>query len=98
MRVWDFCRIAAILVLAAGCDFWGLPRSLLHEIPFEAGPPDQLGRGSNEPPHNARTDRWADEFLASDFGGRLTHLIAIERAGPSHTSQSVAEPPGSRRV
>lgn len=32
---------------------------------------------------------WCDEFLGSEFARGLTHLIAIERVGPSHTAESV---------
>ena len=32
---------------------------------------------------------WVEEFLASEIGRRMSHLIAIERAGPSHTAESV---------
>lgn len=32
---------------------------------------------------------WCDEFLQSEFASNLTHLIAVERVGPSHTPQSV---------
>lgn len=32
---------------------------------------------------------WCDEFLRSEFAHGLTHLIAIERVGPSHTPESV---------
>jgi hypothetical protein len=71
-------------VLQAGCDCWGLPRGLVQEIPFEHEDVDHPSRLSNDPQHNGRTDAWANNFLASDFGRRLTHLIAIERVGPSH--------------
>jgi hypothetical protein len=33
---------------------------------------------------------WVDEYFRSGPGARLTHLVAIERAGPSHTSESLA--------
>ncbi len=36
-----------------------------------------------------QSESWCDEFLASEFAGGLTHLIAIERVGPSHTPASV---------
>lgn len=34
-----------------------------------------------------------EEFLATATGGRLTHLLAIERVGPSHTLDSLAAQP-----
>jgi hypothetical protein len=33
---------------------------------------------------------WFDDFVNSDRGSRLTHLIAVERVGPSHDEQSLA--------
>lgn len=38
-------------------------------------------------PLNAES--WCDEFLQSEFARGLTHLVAIERVGPSHTAESV---------
>jgi len=36
---------------------------------------------------------WCQDFVESDVGRELTHLIAIERAGPSHTLESfIAQP------
>ncbi|MEX2288038.1 MAG: glutamate cyclase domain-containing protein [Planctomycetaceae bacterium] len=37
---------------------------------------------------------WIDAFFSSDIGKSLTHLIAIERVGPSHTPQSLQTQPG----
>ena len=36
-------------------------------------------------------ETWCDEFWASEFANGLTHLIAIERVGPSHTPETVAK-------
>lgn len=66
-----------------GCDFLGIPRTAIHEIPLEDANAQATSVGT------PRADRWVDEFLNSDFGRRLTHLIAIERVGPSHTEQSM---------
>lgn len=41
-------------------------------------------------------ESWCDEFLQSEFARDLTHLIAVERAGPSHTPDSI-ETRGERR-
>jgi hypothetical protein len=70
--------------LYAGCDCWGLPREIVREIPLEHDDPDHPSRQSNDPPHNARTDAWVNAFLESPAGRQLTHLIAIERVGPSY--------------
>ena len=36
-----------------------------------------------------KAETWCDEFLQSEFARGLTHLVAIERVGPSHTPESV---------
>ena len=36
-----------------------------------------------------KAESWCDEFLQSKFARSLTHLVAIERVGPSHTAESV---------
>jgi hypothetical protein len=33
---------------------------------------------------------WLDDFFGSSIGKRLTHLVSIERVGPSHTPESLA--------
>ena len=63
--------------LEVGCDFYGLPRSLVQEFPLEDSP------GT---PH---ADAWVETFLESAPGTRLSHLIAVERVGPSHTLASL---------
>lgn len=35
-----------------------------------------------------KAEGWCDEFLQSDFARDLTHLVAVERVGPSHTPES----------
>ncbi len=35
-----------------------------------------------------KAETWCDEFLQSEFARGLTHLVAIERVGPSHTRES----------
>jgi hypothetical protein len=40
-----------------------------------------------------RADRWIDEFLSSPRGQSLSHVVAIERPGPSHTLESLAAQP-----
>jgi hypothetical protein len=76
-------------VLNVGCDAWGMPRSIVEEIPFEHVDSDHPSRLSNDPPHHVLTDAWVNDFLTSAFGRRLTHVIAIERVGPSHALESV---------
>jgi hypothetical protein len=36
-----------------------------------------------------KADEWCSEFLRSEWAHGLTHLIAVERVGPSHTPESV---------
>ncbi|MBI3467389.1 MAG: DUF4392 domain-containing protein [Planctomycetes bacterium] len=72
--------------LAAG-DVRG--RSVSLEVfPYEDEQPVSPARGSNEPEESGRSLEFAEEFFRSEFGGQLTHLIAVERAGPSHWKHS----------
>jgi hypothetical protein len=80
-------------LLVAGCDHWRLDRSLITEFPWQDPWPDSPARETGEPPRHARADAWVREFLASGAGARLTHLIAVERPGPSHTVESLALQP-----
>jgi hypothetical protein len=66
-------------LLEAGRRCWGLGAAELFEFPME------LEQQSSR--------RWIDAFLASPPGDRMTHLISIERVGPSHTRESLAEQP-----
>lgn len=75
-------------LLEAGCDALELPRSSICEFPFESPRPDHPHRASNLPECNAASDRFVEQFLASPTGQQIDHLIAIERAGPSHTLAS----------
>ncbi len=36
-----------------------------------------------------KAETWCDEFLQSEFARGLTHLVAIERVGPSHMPESI---------
>ncbi len=77
-------------LLQVGCELWNLDRRMLVEIPFEDGTANCPARMSNDPDLNTKTDRWVREFFASERGQQLSHLIAIERPGPSHTLDSLA--------
>lgn len=88
----DVCLISdayTLPLLEHGCDLWKLDRGLLVEIPFEDGPPDSAARRHNAPENNEKTVRWVRDFLASARGQALTHLISVERPGPSHTPESL---------
>jgi hypothetical protein len=80
--------------LLAGCDLWDIPRSAVREMPFEPGGPQAPERRRNAPEFNAATDAWCDWFFRSLTGKALTHLVSIERVGPSHTPDSVRAQPG----
>ena len=89
----DVCLLSdcyGLPLLQVGCELWNLDVRMLVEIPFEDDNPECLARTRNDPTLNAKTDRWVREFFASERGQRLSHLIAIERPGPSHTLDSLA--------
>lgn len=83
----------AVPLLEAGCDQWRLPRSTIREFPFEVGDPTSAARVSYASRYNVRSNDWIEAFLASPFGQRLTHVVAIERPGPSHTVESLGSQP-----
>jgi hypothetical protein len=53
------------------------------------------GTSLHEFPLGESCDAWVDAFLGSEVGRSLTHLMAIERVGPSHTLQSFLAQPRS---
>ncbi|HEY4309911.1 MAG TPA: glutamate cyclase domain-containing protein [Pirellulales bacterium] len=72
-------------LLEVGCDFLGLPRSIVRDFPLEEIAP---AAASNATTITPQADRWSEDFLRSDLGSRLSHLISIEHVGPSHTERS----------
>lgn len=76
-----------IPLISAGCEFLGFDRSCVDVIPFEGNDPESYRRRFNR--KNENTIAWIRSFLASEFGQRLTHLIAIERPGPSYTTAAL---------
>jgi hypothetical protein len=87
----------ALPLLEAGCDLWKLDRKMLWEFPFEDGPPTEPARLRNDPRCNTNTDRWVGDFYARFDASRreqpLSHLVSIERPGPSHTLESLRAQP-----
>ncbi len=77
-------------VLVAGLEHCSLKRIDLLEMPFEPGGPQDPPRACNDPPYCAHTDAWLAAFLSPPAATRLSHVVAIERAGPSHTVESLA--------
>jgi hypothetical protein len=60
-------------------------RSVSLEIfPFEDDDPKAAGRASNDVENNPRSLAYAESFFRSGAGEALTHLISVERAGPSY--------------
>lgn len=66
-------------LLEAGCDELGLSRASIDEMPLAVEFADTTPA------------LWTTHWLRGPIGSRLTHLIAIERAGPSHTLASLHE-------
>ncbi len=69
-------------ILQAGAVLVGLKRETVREFPFDS---DRSSR--------ALSDRWIDRFLDSSSTAPWTHLVAIERPGPSHTLESFTQQP-----
>lgn len=68
-------------LLECGRRAWGLEAQLV-EMP--------LGGESESGNAGDADTNWCHRFLESSLGRRLTHLISIERVGPSHTADSLA--------
>ena len=66
-------------LVEAGRRVGGLDSARLLEFPLAADP--------------AESQAWIDDYLGSPAGARLTHLVAIERVGPSHTLASLSAQP-----
>jgi hypothetical protein len=76
--------------LEAGVQLVGLSRDIVQEFPTVA-----VQNGVESATDAEAVDRWASEFLARPAGKPWTHLIAIERPGPSHTATSLVAQPRS---
>jgi hypothetical protein len=63
-------------------------------FPFESDDPDDPDRGSNELAASRRSIEFAQSFYRHGPGQRLTHLVAVERAGPSHRDGVASSTPG----
>jgi hypothetical protein len=73
----------AMPTLLAGCRHLGMSRDMLLEFPFDADDAERPSRQSFAPDDSRRSLEWIDRFLSSGLGNRWSHLIAIERCGPS---------------
>lgn len=76
-------------VLQAGLQWVRVAGAVLLRMPWEHDDPASPARQTDSA-GNSVTQHWVREFLQR-YAGRLTHLIAIERPGPSHTAQSLLE-------
>lgn len=83
----------ATAALRFGCELVSLEPAMVMEFPFEAPQVDSPARESNEAGNNAVSDVWVEQFISGELGKRLTHLVAVERAGPSHTTRSMRTQP-----
>ena len=80
-------------LLEAGCDHWRLGRERVCCMPFENDQPESPARQTNHAEHNAHSDAWVKWFCDEGPGRDISHLIAVERVGPSHTPQTLAAQP-----
>lgn len=66
-------------LVEAGRRLGGPDSARLFEFPLAADP--------------SESQAWIDDYLSSPAGARLTHLVSIERVGPSHTLASLSAQP-----
>ncbi|MBX3412965.1 MAG: DUF4392 domain-containing protein [Pirellulales bacterium] len=84
-EIWLISDAVGRPALAVACEVCGIPQSAILEMPLTqsgAGPP----AGSLQP------NEWAQRFMGGAGGARPTHLVAIERPGPTHTEVSLLQP------
>lgn len=81
-------------LLRAGAQHCQLTGVEIAECPLFGGDldgGDLDGRDLNERQSGEESQRWCEEFLSGEAGRHLTHLVSIERAGPSHTAASIRQ-------
>lgn len=76
-------------VIESGVAASGLPKGIVNICPFDTDQAVASEAAETAPPSEPASRQWAQALLESDLGRRLTHLIAIERPGPSHTLASL---------
>ncbi len=82
-------------LLAAALEALGIECRLITDEPCAAAvacAAGQMGLDRDRvivAPHDGR--EWSAAFLKSGWGSRLSHLVAIERVGPSHTIESLSK-------
>ncbi len=75
-------------LLEAGCRQLKIPLHHLLAIPFESDDLQSVARQSNSREHSPNTLAWID-YLLANRARDWSHLIAIERVGPSHTHDAI---------
>jgi hypothetical protein len=74
--------VAAALVAGA------VRTASLDVFPFDDPEPSSSVRASNDPQDSRLSLTFVESLFRSESGGQLTHLVAVERAGPSHWRHS----------
>lgn len=87
-EVWIIADRHALPALRLGMELTGLPTERLLEFPF-----NEESAGAGPQRTRPRAEAWVEEFYGRGPGRRLTHLVAIERVGPSHTPESLSSQP-----
>ena len=80
-------------LLECGCDLWQLGRDKILTFPFDSAHPQAVERQSYAVQDSPQSLAWVASFFADGPGGKLSHLISVERAGPSHTLDSFLAQP-----
>lgn len=91
IRVWLISDQYASPLLAAGLRHWRLRSVSLLEMPLAATATfNSSAGGAGSSGTAALIDRWMRDFWDSALPQKLSHLIAIERPGPSHSASTLA--------
>jgi D-glutamate cyclase len=80
----------SLSALRAGLEILGLSEKEIPIVPFPMEDPDEghSSRRNNEESNSPVSLRFVKDFFKHGPGRGLTHLLYIERAGPSHTLES----------
>jgi hypothetical protein len=93
-EVWIVADHHALSAVKVGMQIVGLPPGRLLEFPFD---PD-ASEGDRKESNPGAPERWVEEFYQRGPGRKLTHLVAVERVGPSHTPESLCRQPRSAQA
>ncbi len=81
-------------MLITGKVLWKMHDVEIVDVPLELGPATAPSVGDDDGDCEM-IDRWFHNFLESPRGQSLTHVVAVERCGPSHTRTSVTSQVGT---